>query len=135
MSIKAQEWAYDLAAGRVQYGHSPEAVEGVYGESLQILNDPFASGKDAVGNWYDEKRNYNFRKPTLTKSPLTKSNSHFTAIVWKSTRKIGVGKATAKDGRTFVVVNYWPSGNIVDVLEDNVLPSRTDLGSDREAFY
>lgn len=52
---------------------------------------------------------------------------HFTAMVWKSSKKLGVGKATASDGSSFVVARYFPAGNITNQghFENNVLPSKT----------
>ncbi|MBN3287849.1 GAPR1 protein, partial [Polyodon spathula] len=51
---------------------------------------------------------------------------HFTAMVWKNTKKMGVGKAKASDGSTFVVARYFPAGNIVNQgqFEENVLPPK-----------
>ncbi|RXM34199.1 Golgi-associated plant pathogenesis-related protein 1 [Acipenser ruthenus] len=51
---------------------------------------------------------------------------HFTAMVWKNTKKMGVGKAKATDGSTFVVARYFPAGNIVNQghFEENVLPPK-----------
>lgn len=106
LTRKAQEWANELAAGREPYSHSPDAIEGEYGENLNIINDPSPSGDDVVGQWYQERRNYNFKRPFIVKSPLRSRNSHFTALIWYGTRKIGVGKATANDGRTFIVVRF-----------------------------
>ncbi|MFT7816267.1 hypothetical protein cypCar-00029755 [Arapaima gigas] len=53
-------------------------------------------------------------------------SGHFTAMVWRSTKKLGVGKATASDGSTFVVARYFPAGNITNQghFEANVLPPR-----------
>ncbi|XP_038128995.1 GLI pathogenesis-related 2, like isoform X2 [Cyprinodon tularosa] len=52
---------------------------------------------------------------------------HFTAMVWKSSKKLGVGKATASDGSSFVVARYFPAGNITNQghFENNVLPPKT----------
>lgn len=54
------------------------------------------------------------------------SSGHFTAMVWKNTKKMGVGKASASDGSTFVVARYDPAGNVVNpgYYEENVLPPR-----------
>lgn len=47
-------------------------------------------------------------------------------MVWKSTQKLGVGKATASDGSSFVVARYFPAGNITNQghFENNVLPAK-----------
>ncbi|CAI5662472.1 unnamed protein product [Oreochromis niloticus] len=52
---------------------------------------------------------------------------HFTAMVWKSTKQLGVGKAIASDGSSFVVARYSPAGNITNQghFENNVLPAKS----------
>lgn len=52
---------------------------------------------------------------------------HFTAMVWKTTKKLGVGKAVASDGSTFVVARYFPAGNITNQghFQANVLPPKS----------
>ncbi|XP_068840103.1 Golgi-associated plant pathogenesis-related protein 1-like isoform X2 [Capricornis sumatraensis] len=51
---------------------------------------------------------------------------NFTAMVWKNTKKMGVGKASASDGSSFVVARYFPAGNVVNqgFFEENVLPPK-----------
>lgn len=57
-------------------------------------------------------------------SHFTLRLGHFTAMVWQSTKKLGVGKAIASDGSSFVVARYFPAGNITNQghFENNVLP-------------
>jgi len=112
--------ANKLASGS-PFGHSEEAKLGKVGENIAIRSGP-TTGATAVDFWYNEISNYDFRNPKLVVSPLSKSNAHFSAILWNSTTKIGVGKATSKDGRTYVVANYFPPGNFPDKLGDNVFP-------------
>ncbi len=48
---------------------------------------------------------------------------HFTQVVWKSSKELGVGLAT--DGKTvFVVGQYKPAGNVTNsgYYEQNVQP-------------
>uniref|UniRef100_A0A8C8VT76 SCP domain-containing protein n=1 Tax=Peromyscus maniculatus bairdii TaxID=230844 RepID=A0A8C8VT76_PERMB len=57
---------------------------------------------------------------------LHPGTGHFTAMVWKNTRKTGVGKASASDGSSFVVARYFPAGNLVNqgFFEENVPPPK-----------
>ncbi|XP_056625908.1 Golgi-associated plant pathogenesis-related protein 1 [Triplophysa dalaica] len=74
------------------------------------------TGKEPVEHWYSEIKDYNFEK-----SGYQENTGHFTQVVWKSTKEIGVGLAT--DGREFCVVGeYSPSGNITNsgYYEENV---------------
>ena len=60
---------------------------------------------------------------------------HFTQVVWKSSKILGLGKATAKSGTNWLVAQYQPPGNsrrpgafqakFLDVHENADL---TDLG-------
>ena len=45
-------------------------------------------------------------------------------MVWKNSRKVGIGTAVAKDGKMIVVANYKPPGNIIGEFKDNVLPPK-----------
>lgn len=50
---------------------------------------------------------------------------HFTQVIWKGSREIGVGRAFAEDGlRVFVVCNYYPAGNVIGRFKENVMPSK-----------
>ncbi|KAI7801485.1 putative golgi-associated plant pathogenesis-related protein 1, partial [Triplophysa rosa] len=74
------------------------------------------TGKKPVDTWYSEIKDYNFEK-----SGYQPKTGHFTQVVWKSTKEVGVGLAT--DGRTvYVVGQYSPSGNITNpgYYEENV---------------
>jgi len=48
---------------------------------------------------------------------------HFSQLVWKGSREIGVGRAITADGHCiFIVCNYHPAGNIAGEYKKNVLP-------------
>ncbi|XP_014446905.1 Golgi-associated plant pathogenesis-related protein 1-like isoform X2 [Tupaia chinensis] len=48
---------------------------------------------------------------------------NFAVMVWKNTKKMGVGKASASDGSCFVGDRYFPAGNAVNqgFFEENIL--------------
>ncbi|KAK3525681.1 hypothetical protein QTP70_004900 [Hemibagrus guttatus] len=77
------------------------------------------AGEEPVENWYSEIKDYDFRNPGFGSN-----TGHFTQVVWKSSKEVGVGLAT--DGNTvFVVGQYNPAGNISNpgYFKDNVLPA------------
>lgn len=55
------------------------------------------------------------------------SQGHFTQVVWKGSREIGVGKARSNDGKILVVANYRPAGNVIGRFSENV-PAPSDRG-------
>lgn len=59
-----------------------------YGENLYTSRGMEVDGATVVKNWYDEIRNYDFSKATY--KPGT---GHFTQIVWRESRQLGVGIA------------------------------------------
>uniref|UniRef100_A0A1D5PR88 Golgi-associated plant pathogenesis-related protein 1 n=1 Tax=Gallus gallus TaxID=9031 RepID=A0A1D5PR88_CHICK len=112
-------YAEELAASRI-LKHSSESASGKCGENLAWASYD-QPGKDVADRWYSEIKNYSFQNPGFSSG-----TGHFTAMVWKSTKKMGVGKASASDGSTFVVARYDPAGNVVNpgYYEENVLPPR-----------
>ena len=71
-------------------------------------------------SWYNEISNYNFNIPGFTANA-----GHFTQIIWKDTKKLGVGIAFSKGGRKmYVVVQYSPPGNSRNNFQTNVLPAK-----------
>lgn len=68
------------------------------------------SARTAVSNWYEEINQYDFQA-----SNYSEDTAHFTQIVWKSSKFIGVGIALSKDRRkVYFVTNYYPAGNIIN---------------------
>ena len=48
---------------------------------------------------------------------------HFTQVVWKGSRRLGVGVGYADNGRKAIVVaNYDPPGNYLGQFPQNVSP-------------
>uniref|UniRef100_A0A4W4G2J6 SCP domain-containing protein n=1 Tax=Electrophorus electricus TaxID=8005 RepID=A0A4W4G2J6_ELEEL len=112
----AQVWAEHLLSIKT-LKHS----DGSYGENLfyTFSSGPKKlTGHEAVDSWYSEIKDYRFNRPGFTSG-----TGHFTQVIWKDTKELGVGLAT--DGAmTFVVGQYLPAGNISNAgyFEKNVLP-------------
>jgi uncharacterized protein YkwD len=51
---------------------------------------------------------------------FSKGTCHFTQVVWKASRKLGVGVAKSKSGQWFAVCNYDPPGNVPTQYRLNV---------------
>ncbi|XP_015415947.1 PREDICTED: Golgi-associated plant pathogenesis-related protein 1 [Myotis davidii] len=108
-----------------QHGLRVVGVDGRNGSGLILLLSfkqcLLRTGQEVADRWYSEIKNYNFQQPGFTSG-----TGHFTAMVWKNTKKMGVGKASASDGSSFVVARYFPAGNVVNqgYFEENVLPPK-----------
>ncbi|XP_030373575.1 Golgi-associated plant pathogenesis-related protein 1-like [Scaptodrosophila lebanonensis] len=94
-----------------------------YGENLCYTTFPPTT---CVKSWYDEINKFDFAKPELSKS-----TTHFTQIIWKTTTDLGVGSAKSADGMDYVVVRYKPPGNIDGQLQENVVPRFLKRGGNR----
>ncbi|XP_043096863.1 uncharacterized protein glipr2 isoform X2 [Puntigrus tetrazona] len=121
----AQEWAEHLLSIKTLTHSNGEYGENVYYTWSSAKKK--LTGREAVESWYGEIKDYNFSRPGFTSK-----TGHFTQVVWKDTREVGVGLAT--DGHaTFVVGQYLPAGNISNAgyFERNVLPagSKVDFKS------
>uniref|UniRef100_A0A914DS31 SCP domain-containing protein n=1 Tax=Acrobeloides nanus TaxID=290746 RepID=A0A914DS31_9BILA len=65
--------------------------------------------------WYDEYSQYNFSQPDNNHEAL-----HFSQLVWKASKKLGIGLAKCKDGAYIVVANFDPEGNFLGQFIKNV---------------
>lgn len=74
------------------------------------------TGDEPVKNWYDE-----VSKHTFGIEPNNLSTGHFTQVVWKDTKELGVAFAKY-GGKIVVVANYKPAGNIIGQFSENVAP-------------
>ena len=44
--------------------------------------------------------------------------------MWKESKEIGIGKAQTQTGKTLVVANYLPAGNMIGDFPNNVSPPK-----------
>ncbi|KAK2721080.1 hypothetical protein QYM36_003374, partial [Artemia franciscana] len=113
----AQEWAEKLSHD----GQMMHRQNCIYGENLFSIwtteSSRVVTGKEPVAAWYSEIEKYNFGQ-----EPADSSAGHFTQLVWKETKLLGVGFSKSVEGKFFIVCNYHPTGNFLGEYEENVLP-------------
>ncbi|XP_052085478.1 uncharacterized protein LOC127723083 [Mytilus californianus] len=123
----AQKWADHLFTNNLTE-HSPNDHRPGTGENIAYLMGTMADldypAEDATESWYSEIKNYG---PFYGKEPppfgQVSAYGHFTQIVWKDTKEMGIGKAKG-NGRVVVVANYRPAGNFIGSYSQNVFPPR-----------
>lgn len=89
-----------------------------YGENLYVKSgtgNVTVTGLEPVKSWYDEIGMYNFNSPGFSSG-----TGHFTQVVWRDSRKLGIAKVENSKGQVFVVANYDPPGNYQGQFEPNV---------------
>lgn len=74
-------------------------------------------GWEPVEHWYSENVNHSYGK-----EPSTLKTGHFTQVVWRDSRELGVGMAKNRTGQIFIVANYDPPGNFIGSFTENVPP-------------
>ncbi|XP_052737388.1 uncharacterized protein LOC112043280 isoform X1 [Bicyclus anynana] len=114
----SQKWAEELARN----DNMSYSVNQTYGESVYCGWSPDPNvkirAKDCVDRWYSEINDYSFGK-----EPDVLNCGHFTQIIWRDTRELGVGNAKSKSGKLYVVANYYPPGNFSGQFVKNVPPA------------
>ena len=109
----ATQWAkqaYNYAGGPLVHSGGP------YGENIFVTyaSDIDLALSQATCAWYSEVSDYDFDVPGFTAG-------HFTALVWRNTRRIGVGWSRRDDGALVIVASFDPPGNVDGLYSDNVL--------------
>lgn len=114
LSRIAQAWANKLAKDdKVRYSTFD------FGENLYWCTVD-QCGADVVRAWYDEIKYWDWKKMEGNGKGET---GHFTQLLWKKSKEIGVASAYSKDGHLFVVAEYNPPGNFLGRYEENVMPT------------
>ncbi|KAK3747390.1 hypothetical protein QZH41_002633 [Actinostola sp. cb2023] len=74
-------------------------------------------GAEVVDAWYAEVKDYDFENDRFSGS-----TGHFTQVVWKGSKELGMAKAKSSDGKFFVVGRYRPAGNFMSQFDANISP-------------
>lgn len=123
LAKKAQSWAYYLANADIvegfnyykDFSKSHNSDIDIY-QNVVKFDFPF-SGKDMTDWWYLEVKNYDFNANASISSSFY--IEEFIQIIWKSTTRVGFGRAKGKNGY-FGVAYYSPSGNKPGQFDFNI---------------
>ncbi|XP_053381289.1 uncharacterized protein LOC123555358 isoform X2 [Mercenaria mercenaria] len=122
LSEYAQKWAENLAAKNA-FQHSDCVLKGErIGENICCKwssSGADYTGREACEQWYSEISKHDF-----SSEPRTLGSGHFTQMVWKGSKEMGIGKAKTSGGKVIVVANYRPAGNLVGSFVENVAPPK-----------
>ena len=88
------------------YSYSAESINGVVTPTFS--STPLT---DASVGWYEEINDYRYSK--IKKIRIGRPVGHYTQMVWKNTKKVGIAYAVSKKGSVYVVARYFPAGNII----------------------
>ena len=119
LSEKAQKYA-DRCAQSDNIIHYIDLYEDeVIGQNIYIVDKDKFNVDKICHEWYDEQKNYDFNSNNYIKDA-----SHFTQLVWKSTKYVGFGYSNNNSGEVYFVAYYYPAGNIFNEFGKNVLKNK-----------
>ncbi|XP_059149268.1 uncharacterized protein LOC131936348 [Physella acuta] len=78
------------------------------------------TGEEVTEGWYSEVKDHSY----MSEGSTYQRTGHFTQVVWKDTKELGIGRATSPDGKVFVVGSYRPAGNVIGSFRFNVFPPK-----------
>ena len=90
----------------------PYARDQGHGENIaRLVEYPNISDaiQYAVQSWYNEIKNYSFDDPKKSEGFLV---GHFTQLVWKRSRWVGMDAIETEGNETYIVAIYDPPGNM-----------------------
>jgi len=106
----SQAWVNTLAK-KDKMEHSMSG----YGENCFWGSNDVKEGNVPVETWYSEVKDFDFKR-----GDYVKGTGHFTQVVWKESKELGVAKALSKSGATYVICTYEPAGNFQGIFPANV---------------
>uniref|UniRef100_A0A0K0E6K5 SCP domain-containing protein n=2 Tax=Strongyloides stercoralis TaxID=6248 RepID=A0A0K0E6K5_STRER len=111
---KAAQGYAKYLGDRNLFQHDKRNKQKGWGENLAKMSASL--GSLATKKWYDEVKLYDF-----SKNQFSYGTGHFTALVWKGTKKVGCGIYMKRE-MLYVVCKYSPPGNMRNKFAENVFP-------------
>ena len=108
LAAHAQAWADHLATQ--ENCNLIHTTNNPYGQNLFGGTGGNWTALYASQDWYGEKKLYHY-------AVLTQSNwyatGHYTQMIWRSTKSVGLGQATCPGGGIVIAAEYDPPGNML----------------------
>ena len=102
---------------RMKHSETNDGENMTYSYSAEIINKVITPTfsrtplTDASLGWYEEINDYRYSK--VKKIRIGPPIGHYTQMVWKDTKQVGIAYAISKKGSVYVVARYYPSGNFI----------------------
>lgn len=111
LAAHAQDWANQLGQEGCTMRHRPKnSTDKFYGENLYAGSSNMENDHPLKASqlWYDEIKLYEHE---ILNDDNWYDAGHYTQMVWKNTKEVGMGMTQCSNGRIIVVANYNPPGN------------------------
>ena len=82
------------------------------GINYEKFNEDNSKIKDICEKWINEGNKKQIKNFSKIK--------HFTQIIWKNTKEIGIGYSELNDKEKILVILYYPAGNIFEEFDNNI---------------
>ncbi|EDO35287.1 predicted protein [Nematostella vectensis] len=116
LAKKAQKLAQSMAADSNHTDDEAYSQNELPGENIAVFKHDYdIAAERATRKWYEEVEGYRFGSPVLGEA-----TKHFSQLVWKGTKSVGIGVARGARDRTYVVALYDPPGNVEGAEKDNI---------------
>ena len=120
VGVPSLTWSNELAADAQAYAEKLARTQSFQhatcddGENLYWYSATTAHpGEDASLSWLEERDAYRHGRGWHRNFSEV---GHYTQMIWKDTKQVGIGTAVASDGSTYVVARYHPAGNYTNQL-------------------
>ena len=86
----------------------------IFGENIAYSETK--EPKKIFETWLNKDKNYE-----TNSNKFLKANAHYTQIIWKNTKEIGISISHDKENKRYcTVILYYPPGNVLGGFPDNV---------------
>ena len=111
----AQRYA-DKCAETESLDHCPLLYKGnIIGENIKEIDDEKIDVSKICEEWINEKMNIDDKN-----GKFNSIASHASQIIWRETKEVGFGFSTSPNNKTYFVAYYYPAGNIISNLKNNL---------------